>query len=184
MPFSIESLVVSLLILELHASKFLWSELRSSIFHLTIYGSMCTDNWPHNWNFHAHYQKCHHVWAFRVHMLFFLYILLEFPLQWKTFQNWNFLGINSSFFLCHPLSLSNIYYVWILYILQYCENHVDNFGYIFRYQAIKKKFDSLYGVAPLFYCRAPGRVNIIGNSLSLFYSFFSSILQPIMHVFV
>ncbi|CAB3988740.1 N-acetylgalactosamine kinase-like [Paramuricea clavata] len=34
-----------------------------------------------------------------------------------------------------------------------------------RYQAIKKKFDSLYGVAPLFYCRAPGRVNIIGEHI-------------------
>ncbi|XP_028414365.1 N-acetylgalactosamine kinase-like [Dendronephthya gigantea] len=36
---------------------------------------------------------------------------------------------------------------------------------IARYGEIKKKFDSLFGVSPLFYCRAPGRVNIIGEHI-------------------
>ena len=45
-------------------------------------------------------------------------------------------------------------------------------GYDFRYKAMKKKFDSLYGVTPLFYCRAPGRVNIIGKFYCLLFVLF------------
>ena len=34
-----------------------------------------------------------------------------------------------------------------------------------RYNNIMKKFKDLYGKTPSFYCRAPGRVNIIGEHI-------------------
>ena len=32
-----------------------------------------------------------------------------------------------------------------------------------RYVALARRFRDVYGVQPLFYCRAPGRVNLIGE---------------------
>lgn len=32
-----------------------------------------------------------------------------------------------------------------------------------RYESLKEKFKSKYGSEPLFYARAPGRVNLIGK---------------------
>ena len=34
-----------------------------------------------------------------------------------------------------------------------------------RYENIARRFRELYGVRPAFYCRAPGRVNIIGEHI-------------------
>lgn len=34
-----------------------------------------------------------------------------------------------------------------------------------RYENLQRRFKDLYGVAPAFYCRAPGRVNIIGEHI-------------------
>ena len=34
-----------------------------------------------------------------------------------------------------------------------------------RYKNIVSRFKSLYGVVPAFFCRAPGRVNIIGEHI-------------------
>lgn len=34
-----------------------------------------------------------------------------------------------------------------------------------RYNTIKKRFKEMYGSAPDYYCRAPGRVNIIGEHI-------------------
>lgn len=34
-----------------------------------------------------------------------------------------------------------------------------------RYENISRRFRDLYGVKPAFYCRAPGRVNIIGEHI-------------------
>lgn len=34
-----------------------------------------------------------------------------------------------------------------------------------RYKNIVHRFKQLYGVEPLFFCRAPGRVNIIGEHI-------------------
>jgi len=34
-----------------------------------------------------------------------------------------------------------------------------------RYENISRRFRDLYGVRPAFYCRAPGRVNIIGEHI-------------------
>ena len=34
-----------------------------------------------------------------------------------------------------------------------------------RYLEISRRFKELYGVKPHFYCRAPGRVNIIGEHI-------------------
>ena len=34
-----------------------------------------------------------------------------------------------------------------------------------RYENLARRFRELYGVRPAFYCRAPGRVNIIGEHI-------------------
>lgn len=34
-----------------------------------------------------------------------------------------------------------------------------------RYENLSRRFKDLYGVKPEFYCRAPGRVNIIGEHI-------------------
>ena len=34
-----------------------------------------------------------------------------------------------------------------------------------RYQRLKEKFQKIYGQQPKFFCRAPGRVNIIGEHI-------------------
>ena len=34
-----------------------------------------------------------------------------------------------------------------------------------RYENLSRRFAALYGVKPAFYCRAPGRVNIIGEHI-------------------
>jgi galactokinase len=34
-----------------------------------------------------------------------------------------------------------------------------------RFKNIRKRFQELYGCAPAFYCRAPGRVNTMGDHI-------------------
>lgn len=38
---------------------------------------------------------------------------------------------------------------------------------IFRFQLLKEAFQKKYGEEPSFYCRAPGRVNIIGKPTNI-----------------
>ena len=51
----------------------------------------------------------------------------------------------------------------------------------FRYERIKQKFMTAYGVEPEFYARAPGRVNLIGKYclLSLYQSASTEIYSEI-----